>query len=159
MSFLTNSQVNPDYLGENNTSNSEKQAAMFDYEDTKFDFDLKGFWDDFSLGEGSGFPFRWSPNWQAVDSSVTQLMPFWLCKYRMTSCMYISMPSLLVPTYLVLSQMPGWKTNNYQMTFQYFLYVLTTTCLDTNASEWGSLPFVDLAIYQATVVDLHSSTR
>lgn len=58
MSFLTNSQVNPDYLGENNTSNSEKQAAMFDYEDTKFDFDLKGFWDDFSLGEGSGFPFR-----------------------------------------------------------------------------------------------------
>ncbi|WVQ84669.1 hypothetical protein IAT38_006824 [Cryptococcus sp. DSM 104549] len=31
--------------------------AMFDVEG-KFDFDLKGFWDDFTLGEGSGFPFR-----------------------------------------------------------------------------------------------------
>ncbi|OWZ76656.1 specific RNA polymerase II transcription factor [Cryptococcus neoformans] len=58
MSFLTNSQVNPDYVEGSNTSNSERHEAMFDYGDTKFDFDLKGFWDDFTLGEGSGFPFR-----------------------------------------------------------------------------------------------------
>lgn len=57
MSFLTNSQVNPDYLGANNAANSEPEA-MFDCGDTNFDFDLKGFWDDFALGEGSGFPFR-----------------------------------------------------------------------------------------------------
>lgn len=57
MSFLTNSQVNPEYLGGNNAANSE-QEAMFDCGDTNFDFDLKGFWDDFTLGEGSGFPFR-----------------------------------------------------------------------------------------------------
>lgn len=58
MSFLTSSQVNPDYVEGSNTSNSERHEAMFDYGDTKFDFDLKGFWDDFTLGEGSGFPFR-----------------------------------------------------------------------------------------------------
>ncbi|WVO21275.1 uncharacterized protein IAS62_002582 [Cryptococcus decagattii] len=57
MSFLPNSQVNPDYLGGNNAANSEPEA-MFDCGDTNFDFDLKGFWDDFTLGEGSGFPFR-----------------------------------------------------------------------------------------------------
>ncbi|WWD03753.1 hypothetical protein V865_001809 [Kwoniella europaea PYCC6329] len=33
------------------------QEGLFDF-DTNFDFDLKGFWDDFTLGEGSGFPFR-----------------------------------------------------------------------------------------------------
>nr|XP_019044036.1 specific RNA polymerase II transcription factor [Kwoniella bestiolae CBS 10118]OCF22966.1 specific RNA polymerase II transcription factor [Kwoniella bestiolae CBS 10118] len=34
-----------------------EQEGLFDF-DTNFDFDLKGFWDDFTLGEGSGFPFR-----------------------------------------------------------------------------------------------------
>ncbi|WWD19715.1 hypothetical protein CI109_104179 [Kwoniella shandongensis] len=34
-----------------------QQDGLFDF-DGNFDFDLKGFWDDFTLGEGSGFPFR-----------------------------------------------------------------------------------------------------
>nr|XP_018260769.1 specific RNA polymerase II transcription factor [Kwoniella dejecticola CBS 10117]OBR82927.1 specific RNA polymerase II transcription factor [Kwoniella dejecticola CBS 10117] len=40
--------------GQNQNQNPEN---LFDF-DTNFDFDLKGFWDDFTLGEGSGFPFR-----------------------------------------------------------------------------------------------------
>lgn len=43
--------------------NLERYEVMFDYGDIKFDFDLKGFWDDFMLGEGSGFLFRWLFNW------------------------------------------------------------------------------------------------
>ncbi|WRT70131.1 uncharacterized protein IL334_007125 [Kwoniella shivajii] len=40
-----------------NGNNGVGQEGLFDFE-TNFDFDLKGFWDDFTLGEGSGFPFR-----------------------------------------------------------------------------------------------------
>nr|XP_019010426.1 specific RNA polymerase II transcription factor [Kwoniella pini CBS 10737]OCF49207.1 specific RNA polymerase II transcription factor [Kwoniella pini CBS 10737] len=45
--------------GSHNQGQNQNQDPenLFDF-DTNFDFDLKGFWDDFTLGEGSGFPFR-----------------------------------------------------------------------------------------------------
>nr|ODN90968.1 specific RNA polymerase II transcription factor [Cryptococcus depauperatus CBS 7855] len=51
MSFFSNGALNPDYV-------AGGHHRVFDYGDTNFDFDLKGFWDDFTLGEGSGFPFK-----------------------------------------------------------------------------------------------------
>ncbi|WWC91805.1 uncharacterized protein L201_006752 [Kwoniella dendrophila CBS 6074] len=53
---------NVNQLGQNQhnqhiSSQNQNQEGLFDF-DTNFDFDLKGFWDDFTLGEGSGFPFR-----------------------------------------------------------------------------------------------------
>ncbi|ODN94768.1 specific RNA polymerase II transcription factor [Cryptococcus wingfieldii CBS 7118] len=42
-----------------NPENPQQQVSMFDYGDMgQFDIDLKGFWDEFNLGEGGGFPFN-----------------------------------------------------------------------------------------------------
>ncbi|ODN73302.1 hypothetical protein L202_07849 [Cryptococcus amylolentus CBS 6039] len=42
-----------------NPENPQQQGSMFDYGDMgQFDIDLKGFWDEFGLGEGGGFPFN-----------------------------------------------------------------------------------------------------
>ncbi|WVQ74282.1 hypothetical protein IAR50_003879 [Cryptococcus sp. DSM 104548] len=42
-----------------NPENTQPQGSMFDYSDMgQFDIDLKGFWDEFNLGEGGGFPFN-----------------------------------------------------------------------------------------------------
>jgi hypothetical protein len=41
------------------TSNGQGQDGLFDFDVEGVNFNLEGFWDDFSLlGEQSGFPFK-----------------------------------------------------------------------------------------------------
>ena len=43
--------------GEGFSLPQQQQEGLFDF-DVDVNFNLDGFWEDFTLGEGSGFPFR-----------------------------------------------------------------------------------------------------